>query len=182
MSDKRDDEKNRDDDASLFREALGDVTPLKHDRATPYKQRRRPEPLGLGTSEDEGDEFADTAEEAPPFLEFKRSGVQNRVYQDLGRGLIPPEETLDLHGMRVVDARKALARFLANSLHHSHRCVRIIHGKGQGSANQQPVLKQRVNQWLKQHDGVLAFRSAPRWDGGTGAVYVLLSLKWGGFD
>jgi DNA-nicking Smr family endonuclease len=55
--------------------------------------------------------------------------------------------------------------------------VRIIHGKGRGSG-EQPVLKQKANQWLRQKDEVLAFVTAPRWDGGTGAVYVLLSGKY----
>ncbi|MHB8428784.1 MAG: Smr/MutS family protein, partial [Acidiferrobacterales bacterium] len=35
-------------------------------------------------------------------------------------------------------------------------------------------LKGKVNSWLRQKDEVLAFCSAPRQDGGTGAVYVLL--------
>jgi DNA-nicking Smr family endonuclease len=40
------------------------------------------------------------------------------------------------------------------------------------------VLKQKTNQWLRQREEVLAFATAPRWDGGTGAVYVLLSGKF----
>jgi DNA-nicking Smr family endonuclease len=52
--------------------------------------------------------------------------------------------------------------------------VRIIHGKGHGSHQKRPVLKQYVNHWLRQRDEVLAFCSARQVDGGTGAVYVLL--------
>lgn len=37
-----------------------------------------------------------------------------------------------------------------------------------------PVLKQKVNLWLRQRQDVLAFCSALRRDGGTGALYVLL--------
>ena len=58
----------------------------------------------------------------------------------------------------------------------------IIHGKGQGSKDQQPILKQKTNQWLRQRDEVLAFCSAPRWNGGTGATYVLLSRKHRPFE
>ena len=75
------------------------------------------------------------------------------------------------------EASQALDRFLVQSLTAGRRCVRIIHGKGRGSDGQQPVLKQKTNQWLRQRDEVLAFVTAPRWDGGTGAVYVLLSGK-----
>ena len=36
------------------------------------------------------------------------------------------------------------------------------------------MLKQKVNYWLRLRDEVLAFCSATRRDGGSGAVYVLL--------
>jgi DNA-nicking Smr family endonuclease len=54
------------------------------------------------------------------------------------------------------------------------RCARIIHGKGSSTSGRPPVLKQKVNYWLRLYDQVLAFCSATRRDGGTGAVYVLL--------
>ena len=54
------------------------------------------------------------------------------------------------------------------------RCVRIIHGKGSRSEEGQPVLKHKVNYWLRCRDEVLAFTSATGRDGGTGALYVLL--------
>jgi DNA-nicking Smr family endonuclease len=54
------------------------------------------------------------------------------------------------------------------------RCVRIIHGKGKSSEGKLPVLKGKVNSWLRQRDEVIAFCSARPSDGGTGAVYVLL--------
>jgi DNA-nicking Smr family endonuclease len=38
------------------------------------------------------------------------------------------------------------------------------------------VLKHVVNDWLSRIENVLAFASARPVDGGTGAVYVLLSL------
>jgi len=49
-----------------------------------------------------------------------------------------------------------------------------VHGKGLRSGPRGPVLKHAVNTWLRKVDAVLAFASAPRRDGGTGAVYVLL--------
>ena len=168
-----------DDDLDLFRSAMSDVKPMQHDKATPWRRRKPPVPLQLEQAEQPGDEFGDTSEETPEFLEFRRPGIQHRLYQDLQRGVLEPEATLDLHGMRVDDARRALSRFLDQSRKAHRRCVRIIHGKGRGSGRQ-PVLKQRVNQWLPQREEVLAFCSAPRWDGGTGAAYVLLSRKWGG--
>ena len=167
------------DPVADFRAAVEDVAPLRSDRADPYRVRRRPEPIRQPDDEAR-DAFADLAVETGEFLEFRRPGIQNRVFHDLQRGVIEAEASLDLHGMRVREAAPALARFLAFSLDGRRRCVRIIHGKGRGSDGRQPVLKQKVNQWLRQRDEVLAFVSAPRWDGGTGAVYVLLARRRSG--
>lgn len=165
-----------------FREAMRDVEPIEDGRADPYRKKRRPEPLNLPVGDERADDFADLAIETGEFLEFRRPGIQNRVFRDLQRGVIEAQGTLDLHGLRVREAKPALARFLNHSLASGRRCVRIIHGKGIGSGGQQPVLKQKTNQWLRQKDEVLAFVTAPRWDGGTGAVYVLLSGKYRRFD
>jgi DNA-nicking Smr family endonuclease len=54
------------------------------------------------------------------------------------------------------------------------RCVRIVHGKGLRSPNQEPVLKKKIAGWLAQRDEVLAYCQAPQADGGSGAVLVLL--------
>lgn len=172
------DKPSDDDEAATFRAAMEDVEPIDTQRPDPYRRRRRPEPLNLPVGDEEDEGFADLAIETPDFLEFRRPGIQNRVFRDLQRGVIEPEGTIDLHGLRVHEAKPALARFLAYSLSTGRRCVRIIHGKGRGSGAVQPVLKQKANQWLRQRDEVLAFVSAPRWDGGSGAVYVLLSGKY----
>jgi DNA-nicking Smr family endonuclease len=52
--------------------------------------------------------------------------------------------------------------------------VRIVHGKGLGSKNREPVLKTKVRVWLAQREEVLAFCQAPVAHGGSGAVLVLL--------
>jgi DNA-nicking Smr family endonuclease len=170
--------KKPDDEAQLFREAMADVAPMATDTVEPHHARHRPEPLNLPTGDEDQEEPGDLNIETGEFLDFMRPGVQHRVYRDLQRGLIEPEASLDLHGMRVVEARTAFSRFLKQSLDTGRRCVRIIHGKGRGSEGQQPVLKQKTNQWLQQTEAVLAFCTAPRWDGGTGAAYVLLSRKF----
>ncbi len=175
MNDSNDTSEGDDDDA--FRVAMRDVEPIDvDDRHPPYRRRPRPEPLNLPNA-DEEQALAELAIETGDFLEFRRPGIQDRVFHDLRRGVIAAEATLDLHGLRVREAGPALQRHLSQSLAAGRRCVRIIHGKGRGSDGQQPVLKQKVNQWLRQLDPVLAFVTAPRWDGGSGAVYVLLSGK-----
>ena len=169
------DGKSPEDD--LFRQAVDDVEPLLQDRADPHRSGRRPEPLGLSTGDEDVEQPGDLATETPDILEFRRPGIQRRVYQDLRRGVIEPQASLDLHGMRVEHARKVFSQFFAQSIAARRQCVRIVHGKGRRSQEGQPVLKQKAYQWLQQRPEVLAFCSAPRWDGGTGATYVLLSRK-----
>ncbi|PLX59856.1 Smr/MutS family protein [Sedimenticola selenatireducens] len=175
-----DEQQNRDNVDVHFQQEVEGAVRHEHDKATPYKPRLKPLPLPpnpKATGDGLSDEFADLNIETGEELEFIRPGIQNRLFQDLQRGRIPPEDMLDLHGLRVVEARRALAGFLAHAIRHRLRVVQIIHGKGYRSEDRQPILKQKINQWLRQRDEVLAFCSAPRFDGGTGAAYVLLSRK-----
>jgi DNA-nicking Smr family endonuclease len=81
---------------------------------------------------------------------------------------------LDLHGLTAAHAQAILREFLADCRLRRVRCARIIHGKGARSPDRQPVLKRKLNYWLRLRPEVLAFCSTPRHDGGTGALYVLL--------
>ena len=92
----------------------------------------------------------------------------------LQRGAWHVGAELDLHGLRADEAKLAIVRFLAHAQDRGLRCVRIIHGKGLRSKGDGPVLKQRLDGWLRRRDDVLAFCSAKREHGGTGAAYVLL--------
>jgi DNA-nicking Smr family endonuclease len=107
-------------------------------------------------------------------LLFFRPDLPSKTVKKLRRGDFSIQAELDLHGMFREDARKALALFLTSTRQRGLRCVRVIHGKGHGSPDKKPVLKNLVNRWLQQRDEVLAFCSARQVDGGTGAVYVLL--------
>jgi len=178
MSD--DEQQHRDDIDLLFQQEMGGAVPQRHDKAAPYKPGLKPLPLPPNpkvTGDGLIDEFADLHIETGEELEFVRPGIQKRLFQELRKGKIPPEDMLDLHGLRVMEARRALAGFLAHAIRYRLRVVQIIHGKGSRSEDRQPILKQKINQWLRQRDEVLAFCSAPRFDGGTGAAYVLLSRK-----
>ena len=128
------------------------------------------EPLSLDT-------IVDTKFNSEDEISFARSGVQQNVMRKLRRGLYRIEAELDLHRMTSEQAHEALRDFIVQCQYRHIRCVRIIHGKGLGSANKLPVLKSRVNSWLRQWDNILAFCSARKCDGGTGAVYVLLRRK-----
>jgi len=164
-------------DLELFREHVHDAEPLQDPGVEPYRERPppvpRPRELEL-PGEDADTALSESEVETHDFLLFSRPGVQRRLVADLQRGAIEVGLEVDLHGLRAEAARGVLAEFLAECGHRRVRCARIIHGKGSRSSGRQPVLKQKVNYWLRLYEQVLAFCSATARDGGTGAVYVLL--------
>ena len=108
-------------------------------------------------------------------LAFHRPEIQLAVLRRLRRGEYRVQREIDLHGLTVAEAKQALREFLADALEQQVRCVRIIHGKGLRSGHRGPVLKAAVSAVLRRTGAVLAYVSARPVDGGTGAVYVLLS-------
>lgn len=167
----------------LFRKAMRDVKPLICDkvclessRPAPIPRQRRLEEAQIKQamlSEDDNNVELETGEE----LLFIRPGTLHSEVHKLRRGHFSIQAVLDLHGMRTPTAYMAVRTFLHNCAIGNIRCVRIIHGKGYGSWQKQPVLKIKLNYWLRQYRLVLAFCSARPTDGGTGAVYVLLRKK-----
>ena len=107
-------------------------------------------------------------------LAFRREGIGPDVLSRLRRGHWSVQRHLDLHGMTREVAREALSLFIRHAERDGLRCVRVVHGKGNGSPNREPVLKGKVRAWLVQKREVIAFAQAPATDGGHGAVLVLL--------
>lgn len=170
------------DEKRLFREAVRDARRLRaHPRVAPPKPRPRArfarlddlaalkESLELAP----GDLLVETGDE----LSFRRAGVQDAVLRKLRRGQYRVEAELDLHGLTVAQAKMELRSFLEGMFRSGVRCVRIIHGKGLRSGHRGPVLKHTANVLLQRTGAVLAFTSARPVDGGTGAIYVLLSRR-----
>jgi DNA-nicking Smr family endonuclease len=163
-----------------FQELMGDVKRLSHDRVV--HRRPRPAPVPVQSRRDEArvleellcDPRDPEALQPGDVLSYHRPGLRRPVLRKLRRGQYSIAAELDLHGMSAAQAQEALARFIRRAAAAGSQCVRIIHGKGNRSSNQGPVLKPLVNRWLRRCDEVLAFHSARPVDGGTGAVYVLL--------
>ena len=107
-------------------------------------------------------------------LSYTQSGVGPDVARKLRRGVWAVQAELDLHGLRIADAREALAHFIREAQKQGWRCLRVVHGKGLGSPGKTPVLKSRVHSWLMQKSEVLAYVQAKPADGGAGALLVLL--------
>ncbi len=170
-------------DSELFQRSVGSVRPLANDKVTHRPERPSPRP-GRRPAESEeksaggfsGNLPFDTVSASDPLF-FARPGLQQRLLQRLRRGQLAIGAKLDLHGMTAAIAHHTVAQFLATSHDRSIRCVSIIHGKGYGGKADTPILKNHLNNWLRQHHEVLAFCSSRKDHGGTGAVYVLLRTK-----
>lgn len=170
-------------DTASFREAVRGVRPLPQDRQPPYQHRPRPVPMQRLRDDQAvmasllSDEYEPAEVETGEELLYVRPGLQKLVVRKLRRGAYAIEAELDLHGQTVPQARASVDAFLHAAQAAGKRCVRIIHGKGKSAEGKLPVLKGKVNAWLRQKDAVLAFCSARPQHGGTGAVYVLLKKK-----
>lgn len=169
-------------DAELFRRAIGDVAPLPKPNKAELSPPR-PLPIANQHLADEqaaleeswSDEFnVDTLLDTDEALSYARSNIGQDTLRKLRRGQWVIQSQLDLHGLRREEAREALAEFLRQAVKRGIRCVRIIHGKGLGSVNKEPVLKNKVRNWLIQKEEVIAFCQARAADGGAGALVVLL--------
>jgi DNA-nicking Smr family endonuclease len=107
-------------------------------------------------------------------LEYRKDGVQHGVYKNLRMGRYEIEARLDLHRMTVEYARVEVFQFLRQCYQYELRTVLVMHGKGDRNPDKIALLKSHLAAWLPQIDEVMAFHSADRRHGGTGAVYVLL--------
>ena len=169
------------DDAGLFRAAIGKVAPLRTGAdAPPPRPKPRPARRPPGDAPQPGRtriaDHPDAALGRGDASAFRRERVPARAWQRLRRGEFAVQDELDLHGANALQAETLLARFLAESAEHGFGCVRIIHGKG-GGGDGTPVLKNLVDRLLRQRGEVLAFHSAPTAQGGTGALLVLLARR-----
>ena len=171
------------DEAALFRAAVGPVRELPAAPEPPGKPRPRPrarmaerdeaqarEDFRLGRGEPFAIERGDV-------LVHRRDQVPPRTLKRLSQGLYAAQDELDLHYVDADTAEAMLRRFLAEARDAGHGCVRVIHGKGLNSGDSLPVLKNVVDRILRQRADVLAFHSAPPAQGGTGAVLVLLARR-----
>ena len=114
------------------------------------------------------------------YIEGSVTGVGRKVMRRLKRGQVPVQDHIDLHGLTKKEAEIEVRRFLVESHKRGLRCVLIVHGRGLNSPDSFPVLKERLPVWLNRGPArriVLAFATARPYDGGTGAIYVLLRRR-----
>lgn len=170
------------DDRQLFRLATQGTRPLQSVPRVVHSGRK-PRPIPQQFLRDEMQALADSLSdhyipahelESGEELLYLRDGHSPDILRKLRRGHWVIQGQLDLHGLTAEEARLYMVEFLAHCRKRGARCVRIIHGKGLGSKNREPVLKHKLRSWLMQRDEVIAYAQARQVDGGAGAVVVLL--------
>jgi DNA-nicking Smr family endonuclease len=176
------------DDQTLFRRAVKFVQPIKDTRrailpappAAHESMLRQRRALAMGSETTPLPQVSDhfsPARQLHDESSFLQNGCGPDLIRGLKRGKWPIGASLDLHGATLDEARSRLDQFLQSCLTHQIKCVRIVHGKGYGSKDNEPVLKETVRRWLSQIASVIAYTECDEQNGGAGAVQVLLRVR-----
>ena len=171
-------------DFDLFLSSMEDVKPINHDTVTPISnshsatlaQQEKRKAAQINLVNDENYLQSEHVEILDPLaiLSFKKDGVQSAVFKNLRLAKYQVDATLDLHGQLLKNARNTLFSFIADCHQRNIRVVLIRHGIGIKNKAKPGILKSYVNKWLQELPQVLAFHTALRHHGGSGATYVLL--------
>ena len=185
------------EDALAFHRMMSGVTPIDRTRARIPLTAQRVDPsnaqalaktareIAAAEAEEVHAHLRNLVQEGSRFemsddgrrVEGRRVDLPPEALRKLRRGILPLDARLDLHGLRVEEAKEKLTQFLRESRANRERCVLVVHGKGGHSAGGVGVLRGEIAAWLSQgrpSEHVAAFATAQDADGGEGAMYVLL--------
>lgn len=176
-------------DVDLFRDAMAGVTPLKKGAgavrpAAPAPRTEQPAPPQESVPAAPGPASLGPSSLGPSSLgPAIVQPFDREVGRALSKGKRAPEASLDLHGMTLVAAEKAVSRFLAESAGQNLRLVLIVTGKGtrlEGGRVFGGRIRAEFPGWLERADNrsvVAGVRAAHPRHGGSGAFYVLLRRR-----
>lgn len=172
-------------DVDLFRAAMAGVSPLKGPRRSARPAASRSIAEDQAAKKDEA--AAPTVTDRPVMRARTAAGgsltFDRDVDRALARGRRTPEAKLDLHGMTLAAAERAVAHFLAESAEQGRRVVLIVTGKGlrlEGGRMFGGRIRAEFPAWLERPDNrarVAGVRPAHPRHGGSGAFYVLLRRR-----
>ena len=179
-------------DVELFRAAMADVKPLKG-RA---KGRKRlparkaatviPTPQAEGSLPVQERSLAALGMTKAPHKTTRNPtplSFDREVDRALSKGRRRPEAKLDLHGMTLVAAERAVSAFIAESSAENRRVVLIVTGKGTRLESGRVFggrIRAEFPGWLERPENrarVAGVRAAHPRHGGGGAFYVLLRRR-----
>lgn len=174
------------DEAELIARAFQGVRPIDRGEPRPRpKKLSQPKNIEIDEDTEAFEELQGIVDGTVPldytvsdeFIEGRALDCSRLELARLRNAEFAVQGNIDLHGMTREQARGALTKFFQESISKRHRCVLVICGRGLRSPGGKPVLKHLLARWLaigQLSRSVLAFCSAKAYDGGTGAVYVLL--------
>lgn len=175
-------------DVDLFRAAMADVKPLKGRKKPVRKHAVVPKPK---VSESLPAREGFLVEARPQAARPARTRVatpapqsfDREVDRALSKGKRRPEAKLDLHGMTLVAAERAVSAFIAQSSAENRRVVLIVTGKGTRLESGRVFggrIRAEFPGWLERAENrarVAGMRTAHPRHGGSGAFYVLLRRR-----
>jgi DNA-nicking Smr family endonuclease len=170
-------------DVDMFRAAMAGVKPLKGQKAVkkpaiakPKAEESSPAPeRAPAEARTQSARLAMIKESASTPLAFDRD-----VDRSLSKGKRAIEAKLDLHGMTLAAAERAVTTFLADASAQNRRVVLIVTGKGlrlEGGRVFGGRIRAEFPGWLERPENrarVAGVRPAHLRHGGNGAFYVLL--------
>ena len=184
-------------DADLFAAAMAGVKPLKRKRAAASRVPAVEAKAGARTASKPA---VGKPAAVPPTILISRPRQQTvrpsvpelspdgrqfdrDVSRALSRRKLAPEATIDLHGMTLAAAERAVTRFLERACAQDLRVVLVVTGKGlreEGGRTIDGRIRGEFVGWLNRGDNrerVRAVRAAHAHHGGTGAFYLLLRQR-----
>ncbi len=162
-----------------FKDLIGNVSKLESDKSSDFYTKKQLKKQITSFSDDfqQSDiSYANFDILPDDFLEYQSNGVQNSTMKKLEKGDINIYESIDLHGMSLLEAEIYTSNTI-DSFNYKHMaCLRIVHGKGyhNNTDSNPPKIKNFIAQYLANHNRVLAYTSCPVNRGGAGALYVLI--------
>jgi DNA-nicking Smr family endonuclease len=170
-------------DLDLFQAAMVGVTPLKGRRLPGRPVAARPK--AEGSSKPHGSAVATLAmtPRAMPAPAVQENRFDRDVDRALAKGRRTPQAKLDLHGMTLAVAERAVTQFLADASERALRVVLVVTGKGtrlEGGRVFGGRIRAEFPGWLERAENrarVTGVRPAHPRHGGTGAFYVLLRRR-----
>lgn len=117
---------------------------------------------------------------------FARASLDGTWDRRLRKGLVRPDQTIDLHGHTLASAHALLEESLARAVQRGARVLLVVAGRVRpgphhppfhGEARPRGAIRAGLPDWLATSvhaDAILATRPAAPAHGGAGAVYVVL--------
>jgi len=178
--------KNLVSDERSFAELMGDVQPLKTDQRGHIQRQKKKESVVVDhealadfSSVTQAQGQLQTHQDEQGYFGFI-PGFNHTLLTRLRSGEFRPQHTLDLHGLRIEQAKEQVWLQLRQSFLKDQRTVLIVTGKGKHSITGESSLREAFIEFVshpKVRDIVLAYATAHPRDGGDGAFYVLLRRR-----